>query len=53
MVIEHARQTVDRLLESSQVISTAVQDSSTAVVGVTYRLDEGRAQLVTEPSALL
>ncbi|GAC1453948.1 MAG: carbonic anhydrase [Pseudarthrobacter sp.] len=52
MVIEHARQTVDRLLESSQVISTAVQDSSTAVVGVTYRLEEGRAQLVTA-SALL
>ena len=48
MVIEHARQTVDRLLESSQVIATAVKDSSTAVLGVAYRLGEGRAQLVFE-----
>jgi carbonic anhydrase len=46
MVIEHARQTVDRLLESSQVIASAVKDSSTAVLGVAYRLEEGRAQLV-------
>lgn len=52
MVVEHARQTVDRLLESSQVISAAVGASSTAVIGVAYRLGEGRAQLVTE-SALL
>jgi carbonic anhydrase len=47
MVIEHARQTVDRLLESSQVIASAVKDSSTAVLGVAYRLEEGRAQLVS------
>lgn len=49
MVVEHARQTVDRLLESSQVISAAVKDSSTAVIAVAYRLEEGRAQLVSEP----
>lgn len=49
MVVEHARQTVDRLLESSQVISAAVKGSSTAVIGVAYRLEEGRAQLVTDP----
>jgi carbonic anhydrase len=48
MVVEHAKQTVARLLESSQVISAAVKDSSTAVVGVAYRLEEGRAQLVSE-----
>ena len=47
MVIEHARQTVDRLLESSQVIASAVKDSSTAVLAVAYRLEEGRAQLVS------
>jgi len=47
MVIEHARQTVGRLLESSQVIASAVKDSSTAVLGVAYRLEEGRAQLVS------
>jgi carbonic anhydrase len=48
MVVEHAKQTARRLLESSQVISAAVDDSSTAVVGVAYRLEEGRAQLVSE-----
>ncbi|GAB3567223.1 beta-carbonic anhydrase CanB [Arthrobacter alkaliphilus] len=52
MVVEHARQTVDRLLESSQVISAAVKGSSTAVIGVAYRLEEGRAQLVTDPGPL-
>ncbi|MGO4856864.1 carbonic anhydrase [Arthrobacter sp. 2MCAF14] len=49
MVVEHAKQTVDRLLESSQVIASAVKDSSTAVIAVAYRLEEGRAQLVSEP----
>ncbi|MFK4299520.1 carbonic anhydrase [Arthrobacter sp. GAS37] len=48
MVVEHARQTVDRLLESSQVIASAVNDSSTAVIAVAYRLEEGRAQLISE-----
>jgi carbonic anhydrase len=48
MVVEHARQTVDRLLESSQVIASAVNDSATAVIAVAYRLEEGRAQLVSE-----
>jgi carbonic anhydrase len=47
MVVEHAKQTVDRLLESSQVISAAANNSSTAVIAVAYRLEEGRAQLVT------
>lgn len=52
MVIEHVRQSVDRLLESSQVVSAAVKDSSTAVIGVAYQLDEGRAQMVTDPGLL-
>ncbi|MGZ5949053.1 MAG: carbonic anhydrase, partial [Isosphaeraceae bacterium] len=52
MVVEHAKQTVARLLESSQVISAAVHDSSTAVIGVAYRLEEGRAQLVSESGLL-
>jgi carbonic anhydrase len=52
MVVEHVRQSLDRLLESSQVVSAAVKDSSTAVIGVAYRLEEGRAQLVTGPGLL-
>jgi carbonic anhydrase len=52
MVADHARLTVERLLESSPVIAAAVDNSTTSVVGVAYRLAEGRAQLVTE-SALL
>lgn len=52
MVVHHARQTVDRLHKSSQVISAEVKDSSTAVIGVAYRLEGGRAQPITE-SALL
>jgi carbonic anhydrase len=50
MVVEHAKQTVDRLLESSQVIASAVNDSSTAVIAVAYQLEEGRAQLISESS---
>lgn len=52
MVVEHAKQTAARLLESSQVISAAVDDSSTAVIGVAYRLEEGRAELVSTFGAL-
>ncbi|MFF2299685.1 carbonic anhydrase [Arthrobacter sp. NPDC058127] len=52
MVVEHAKQTAGRLLESSRVISDAVDDSSTAVIGVAYRLKEGRAQLVSSFGSL-
>lgn len=47
MVVEHVKQTARRLLEGSRVISAAVDGSSTAVIGVAYRLEEGRAQLVS------
>ncbi|WP_311381091.1 carbonic anhydrase [Arthrobacter sp. ISL-85] len=52
MVVEHVKQTTARLLESSQVISSAVEDSSTAVIGVAYRLEEGQAELVSESDML-
>jgi carbonic anhydrase len=52
MVVDHAKRTAERLLESSPVIAAAVHDSSTAVVGVAYRLAEGRAQLVTDSPLL-
>ncbi len=46
-VEEHVRQTADRLLEHSRALHDAVDEGRTAVVGVTYRLAEGRADLVT------
>lgn len=46
MVEEHVRQTAARLVENSPIIAGAVARQKTAVVGLTYRLDEGRADLV-------
>jgi carbonic anhydrase len=47
MVVEHAKQTVGRLLDGSRVIFDAVDNYSAAVIAVAYRLEEGRAQLVS------
>lgn len=47
MVVEHTKQTAARLVESSQIISAAVEDGRTAVIGVSYRLAEGAADLVS------
>ncbi len=46
-VIEHTRQTTQRLVDSSRIISRAVEDGSAAVVGVSYRLDEGKTVLIS------
>lgn len=46
-VVEHVRQTGDRLLETSQIIARAVEEGRTAVLGVCYHLDEGKAELVS------
>ncbi|MBW4094066.1 MAG: carbonic anhydrase [Acidobacteria bacterium] len=47
MVVEHVRQTAARLVETSRVISSAVENQEVAVVGLAYRLQEGRADLVS------
>ena len=52
MVIENVRQSSERLLDSSRAISEAVEAGQTAVVGVTYRLADGRADLVVGHGAL-
>jgi carbonic anhydrase len=52
MVVEHAKQTVRRLLDSSRMIYDAVDNCSAAVIGVAYRLEEGRAQLVSTSGVL-
>ncbi|NKX53263.1 carbonic anhydrase [Arthrobacter mobilis] len=52
MVVEHVKQTAERLLDSSRAISAAVAEGRTAVLGVAYRLAEGRAELVSGDGAL-
>ncbi|MFH5880390.1 carbonic anhydrase [Arthrobacter sp. NA-172] len=47
MVVEHVKQTASRLADSSRVISAAIDEGRTAVVGLSYKLDEGRAALVS------
>ncbi|WP_026551474.1 carbonic anhydrase [Arthrobacter sp. H20] len=51
-VVEHIKQTSKRMVDSSRVISDAVEHGSTAVVGVTYRLEDGKAEIVSGFGAL-
>ena len=47
MVVEHVKQTSHRLVDSSRVISDAIEGGRAAVVGLSYSLKEGRADLVS------
>jgi carbonic anhydrase len=47
MVVEHTKQTSQRLVDSSRVISDAVDEGRAAVIGLKYSLVEGRAKLVS------
>jgi carbonic anhydrase len=47
MVVEHVKQTAQRLVENSRSIADAVTNHRVAVVGLAYRLEEGRADLVS------
>lgn len=51
-VVEHVQETTRRIVDASKLISTAVDDGDTAVIGVTYRLAEGRAEVVSGFGAL-
>ncbi|MFF8414578.1 carbonic anhydrase [Streptomyces omiyaensis] len=46
ILAEHIEHTVDLLLERSRVLADAVDAGRTAVVGLSYRLADGSAQLV-------
>lgn len=46
MVTEHVKQTVARLLAESPIVASGVSSGKTAVVGLTYHLNDGRAELV-------
>jgi carbonic anhydrase len=47
MVVEHVKQTSQRLVDSSRVISDAIGEGRSAVIGLSYSLAEGRANLVS------
>ncbi|MFI8263743.1 carbonic anhydrase [Streptomyces sp. NPDC085665] len=47
IIAEHIRHTVDLLLDRSRVIADQVTAGRTAVVGLSYRLADGSAQVVT------
>ena len=47
IVEEHIRQTVDLLLDRSRVLADAVESGRTAIVGLSYRLADGTAQVVS------
>ncbi|MBT2391835.1 carbonic anhydrase [Streptomyces sp. ISL-1] len=46
-IAEHIRHTVDLLLDRSRVLAQAVEAGQAAVVGLSYRLTDGTARLVT------
>ncbi len=48
MVVEHVKQTSQRLVDSSRIISSAIDSGQTAVMGLSYSLLEGRAVVVSE-----
>ncbi len=47
MVVEHVKQTSQRLVDSSRVISDAIETGRAAVIGLSYSLAEGHAGLVS------
>jgi carbonic anhydrase len=46
-IAEHIRHTVELLLDRSRVLAQAVEAGQAAVVGLSYRLADGTARLVT------
>ncbi|MCX4807779.1 carbonic anhydrase [Streptomyces sp. NPDC058682] len=47
IIAEHIRHTVDLLLDRSRVLADQVAEGRTAVVGLSYRLADGSARVVT------
>ncbi|MGW6523275.1 carbonic anhydrase [Streptomyces sp. NPDC054962] len=47
IIAEHIRNTVDLLLDRSRILADQVSSGRTAVVGLSYRLADGSARLVT------
>ncbi|MEE1781732.1 carbonic anhydrase [Streptomyces sp. SP17BM10] len=53
IVDEHIRQSVDLLLERSQLLAAKVAEGTVGVVGLSYRLTDGRARTVTAHGDIL
>lgn len=47
MVVEHVKQTSQRLVASSRVISNAIDSGHVAVIGLSYSLADGRTHIVS------
>lgn len=47
MVVEHVKQTSSRLVDSSRVISDAIDGGTAAVIGLSYSLADGKANVVS------
>lgn len=47
MVVEHVKQTSSRLVDSSRVISEAIDSGTAAVIGLSYSLADGKANVVS------
>ncbi|MCP3426785.1 carbonic anhydrase [Rothia sp. AR01] len=52
MVREHTRQSAARLVDQSKIITEAVEEGRTAVLGVFYNLRDGKAELVSSSRGL-
>lgn len=52
-IAEHIRHTVDLLMDRSRVLADQVSAGRAAVVGLAYRLADGRADLITAPGLQL
>lgn len=46
-VVEHVKETSERLVDRSRIIGDAIEAGRTAVVGISYHLADGEAQIVS------
>ncbi|WP_394941516.1 carbonic anhydrase [Psychromicrobium sp. YIM B11713] len=51
-MVEHIKQTTARLVETSRTVAEAIDRHEVAVLGLAYRLEEGRAELVNSLGTL-
>ena len=48
LTARHVCDTIDELIERSEIIANAISNGKLAVVGANYRLDEGEVQLIAQ-----
>ena len=52
LTARHVCDTIDELIERSEIIANAISNGKLAVVGANYRLDEGEVQLIAQRGAI-